>query len=141
MKVLLDANILLTFITGRMDRYSQECEQVIRLCADGSLDGYVAFHTLSIIWYVTKNLPIENRREWIKQICTILTVASADNQAILTAAENLAFKDFEDNLQDCCAIRASAAYIITANVKDFYGHSKVKAISPDELLQIIVEKK
>ncbi len=51
MKVLLDANILLTFITGRIDRYSQECEQVIRLCADGSLDGYVAFHTLSIIWY------------------------------------------------------------------------------------------
>ena len=23
------------------------------------------------------------------------------------------------------------------NVKDFYGHSKVKAISPDELLQIV----
>ena len=61
MKVLLDANILLTFITGRIDRYSQ----------------------------------------------------------------------------DCCAIRAGAAYIITANVKDFYGHSKVKAISPDELLQIV----
>ena len=27
------------------------------------------------------------------------------------------------------------------NVKDFYGHSKVKEIAPDELLQIIVEKK
>ena len=137
MKVLLDANILFTYITGRVDRYSQECEQVIRLCADGSLEGYVAFHTLSIIWYVTKNLPIVNRREWIKQICTILTVAAADNQAILAAAENLEFKDFEDNLQDCCALHVGAEYIVTANVKDFYGHSQVKAVSPDELLQIV----
>lgn len=137
MKVLLDANILLTFITGRVDRYSHECEQVIRLCADGSLEGYVAFHTISIVWYVTKNLPIENRREWIKQICTILTVAAADNQAILTALDNSSFKDFEDNLQDCCAVRVGADYIVTANVKDFEGHSKVKSVSPDELLQIV----
>lgn len=140
MKVLLDANVLLTFITGRVDRYSQECEQVIRLCADGSLDGYVAFHTLSIVWYVTKNLPIENRREWIKHICTVLTVAAADNQAILAAAENSAFKDFEDNLQDCCAVHAGADYIVTVNVKDFYGHSKVKAVLPDELLQKVKRK-
>ena len=137
MKVLLDANILLTYITGRLDRYSQECEQVIRLCADGSLEGYVAFHTISIVWYVTKNIPIENRREWIKQICTILTVVAADNQAILTAAENSAFKDFEDNLQVCCAVRAGADYIVTANVKDFEGRSKVKAVSPEEFLQIV----
>ncbi len=137
MKVLLDANILLTYVTGRVDRYSQECEQVIRLCAVGSLEGYIAFHTISIVWYVTKNLPIENRREWIKQICTILTVTAVDNQVILTVAENSAFKDFEDNLQDCCAVRAGADYIVTANVKDFEGNSKVKAVSPDEFLQIV----
>ena len=127
----------MTYINGRVDWYSQECEQVIRLCAGESLEGYVAFHTISIIWYVTKNLPIENRREWIKQICTVLTVAAADNQAVLNAAENTSFKDFEDNLQDCCAVHVGADYIVTANVKDFEGHSKVKAVSPDELLQIV----
>jgi hypothetical protein len=55
MKALLDTNILLTYITGRIDPFTKECEQIIRMCSDGTLDGYVAFHT---IFYVFKNYEI-----------------------------------------------------------------------------------
>ena len=45
------------------------------------------------------------------------------------------FKDFEDCLQDKCAVGVNANYIITRNVDDFVG-SEVPAILPEDFLKI-----
>ena len=66
-------------------------------------------------------------------------VVGVENATILDAVADTDFNDFEDALQDCCAIDSDADYIVTVNMKDFVGHSKTKAVTPDELLRIVAE--
>lgn len=139
MKILVDTNVVYTYLSSREDRYSEESDRILTMCAEKQLEGYIAFHSLSIIWYTAKDYTEAMRRDWMRRICSTLEIVSADNKAVLAAANNIAFRDFEDNLQDCCAVTAGADYIVTANVKD-YEHSLVKAVTPGELLQLLTAK-
>ena len=136
MKVLIDANVAITYISGRDDPFSSEIEKIMRLCAEEKIEGFIALHSLSIIWYVSRKAPDEERRKWIKKLCTLLTVSGTNNQLILDAIEKVDFKDFEDALQDCCATEAETDYIVTVNKRDFAGHSIVQAVDPKEFLSI-----
>lgn len=77
---------------------------------------------------------------WLKDICKLLTVAGASHAQVLEAIENVQFKDFEDCLQDECAKEISADFIVTRNIEDFRS-SKVKAITPQDLLVLVREDK
>ena len=136
MRVLIDTNIALTYLSGREDPFSNEVDTIMRKCAEEEIEGAIAFHSLSTIWYASRKLPDATRRDWIKQICELLTVSGADNKAILGAVDHTDFKDFEDALQDCCAGAFHADYTITANVKDLKGVSNVPALTPKEFLAL-----
>ena len=69
-------------------------------------------------------------------MCEILTTSSANHDLVVGAVHNTKFRDFEDNLQECCAVSAGADYIVTVNVKD-YENSRVKAVTPDQLVKIM----
>ena len=56
MKVLIDTNVALNYLSGRDDPYKEESEEIMRLCAEEQIEGYLAFHSLSTIWYVTRKL-------------------------------------------------------------------------------------
>lgn len=134
MKVLIDANVIITYISGREDRYSSEAEQIMQLCAEEKIEGIIAFHTLSVVWYVSRRLPDEDRREWLWLLCTMLTVSSADQNSIKEAIDDTAFADFEDALQDRCAVEAEADFLVTANIKHFAEMSKTPAVTPEQFL-------
>ena len=136
MRVLIDANVALTYVSGREDPYSSEADDIMRKCAEEEIEGAIALHSLSIIWYQARRLPDDMRREWIKRICELLTVAGTKNDAILEAVNHTEFKDFEDALQDCCATSFNADYIITANTKDYMGVSNIPALTPKEFLDL-----
>lgn len=136
MRVLIDTNVALNYFSGREDKYSVESEKIMLMCAEEKIDGVIAFHSLSTFWYVTRKVPEATRREWLRQICELLTISWADNDAVKAAVENSNFPDFEDALQDCCAVTVEADYIITVNTKDFAGHSKTPAVTPAEFLLI-----
>jgi len=51
-KALIDANVAITFLTMREDSYTDEALQIMSLCSDRKIEGYLAFHSLSIIWYL-----------------------------------------------------------------------------------------
>lgn len=51
MVALIDANVVLNYITDREDRFRESSKMVMDLCSQGIVDGYIAFHSLSIIWY------------------------------------------------------------------------------------------
>ena len=136
MRVLLDTNVIITFLTKRADKFLQESIEIMEKCINGSMDGFVAFHSLSTISYVFRKLPIETRLEWMRLICECLTIACPDNLLLSRALQNEDFIDIEDNLQDCCAQSIQADYIITANVDD-YGYSVIPAISPADFMAII----
>ncbi len=137
MVVLIDTNILLNYITNRDDPCLEQSVEIVKKCALGECTGYIAFHTLSTLWYVLRKRSDSVRRQNLKDICEIFTVASASQAEILDAIENDSFLDFEDCLQDKCAKDVDADYIITCNVRDFYN-SEVQAITPDEFLKICI---
>ena len=117
MRVLLDTNILMTYLSGREDTYAAECEQIVQMCSDEAIEGVIAFHSLSTIWYLTRKAPEDLRRGYIKQICVLFSIAGADKEAVLKAIENRDFRDFEDarkNVDHKCDTRK-----ITERERDF----------------------
>lgn len=138
---LIDTNVIINFITKREDPYKNECFEVMKLCAENVFDGYIAFHSLSTIWYVIKKQKTEQEaRKWLDNLCDILTVTGATQKQVKKAINNLSFHDFEDCLQDECAVYADTEYIVTCNVKDF-RQAKTIAVTPDVFLKIINENK
>ena len=138
MKILVDTNVIINYLTEREDKYKESSIQVMEMCADRKIEGYVAFHSLSIIWYSAGRMKQneEVRREWLDRVCTVLTTSSANHDLVVGAVHNTKFRDFEDNLQECCAVNAGADYIVTVNVKD-YENSRVKAVTPEQLVKIM----
>lgn len=134
--LLIDTNVLLNFLTNREDSCLEESIEIVRMCAQGECTGYIAFHTLSTLWYVLRKRSEKERRQNIKDICEIFNVASAPQSEILDAIEKDSFVDFEDCLQDKCAKEAGADFIITCNVKDF-ENSEIPAITPAAFIQMI----
>ncbi len=82
MIALIDANVILNYITDREDRFRNSSKMVMDLCSQGKVDGYIAFHSLSIIWYSLR-IPHEGKRMWLRDICSILTVAGASHKQVL----------------------------------------------------------
>jgi predicted nucleic acid-binding protein len=135
MVLLIDTNVLLNYLTNRKDPYLEQSVEIVRKCASGECTGYIAFHTLSTLWYVLRKRSDCIRRQNLKDICEIFTVATASQVEILDAIEKDCFADFEDCLQDKCAKDVEADYIITCNVKDF-ENSEIPAITPNDFVEL-----
>ena len=135
-RVLIDTNIAYTYLTGRDDPYAASIERLMADCAYGRVNGFLAFHSLSTIWYLSRKAPDEIRRAWLMRLCRILDVAGAGRHEVMDAINRTQFKDFEDCLQDKCAKESSCDFIITANIKD-YQCSEVPAVTPDRIVELI----
>ena len=131
MKVLIDANVLLDYLLGR-DK-GNYAEQLIEKCYKGEVSGFVAFHSISIIWYILEKNKVNARRDMIYNLCEILEIVSISNEDIKKAIRWEEFKDFEDCLQEICAETIHADYIITNNVNDF-KNSKVSIFTATDFL-------
>ena len=138
MVVLIDANVILDYITSR-EPYYRESYEIIDLCYSGKVKGYIAFHSVSIIWYTLRRyIPDKSeRRKWMKNILSIIEVTGIGHNDVLRALDMEGFDDFEDCLQDRCAENVNANHIITNNVKD-YEESVVQAITPKDYLKEII---
>ncbi len=138
MVALIDTNVVLNYITEREDKFRDSSKLVMDLCSKGKVEGYIAFHSLSIIWYSLR-IPDEGKRMWLKDICKVLTVTGASHEKVLEAIDNVEFKDFEDCLQDECARMVEADCLVTCNVKDFKA-AKTKVYNPDEFAALEIFK-
>ena len=136
MVILLDTNVILDFMLKREGFYD-DAHKIMEMCAKNELQGYIAFHSVSIIWYLLRKVDDTVKREHLKRICRIVQVCSATHKAVETALNKAHFEDFEDCLQDQCASAVGADYIITRNVADF-SSSEINAISPADFLQSII---
>ena len=139
MKVLIDTNVAYTYITGRPDPFSADIVTMMDLCSLEKFEGILAYHSLSTIWYLARKADEQQRRDALMTLCDLLTLSGAKNDLVRAALADKEFKDFEDAMQDCCAIESECDYIITVNTKDFSGHSKIPAITPSELLQLLAQ--
>ena len=134
--ILVDANVILDYVTTR-EPYYQDAYKVIDMCHSGLVKGYMAFHSVSVIWYVLRKfMPDIERRLWMKRILQAIQVTGASHESVLKAVDMDNFTDFEDCLQDRCAESVNPQYIITNNVKDFKA-SVITAITPCDFDRLI----
>ena len=130
MKVLIDTNVIIDFLLKREPYYKASKETLMK-CTHENIEGYIAMHSVSNLWYVLRKESIENRRKCLKIICLALTVCHADHAEVYNAIKNEKFTDFEDSLQEACAYQNKMNYIITRNVQDF-KNSRIKALLPED---------
>ena len=133
MVILVDLNIILDFLLTREPFY-QASATVMEICAKGNVKGYLAFHSISNLWYILRKVPEDRRRACLAELCDCLQVAGASHQEVVKAIKMEHFKDFEDCLQDRCAKSIDADYIITRNIDDFVN-SDVPALLPEKFLE------
>lgn len=135
MKILIDNNVLIDYMMKREPFYN-EALQIVNLCTEEKLNGFVAAHSITDAFYILRKYPIDIRREHLRWACSLFTVIGIDQSKLLKAINDEDFYDIEDCLQEICAEEYFLDYIVTRNVKDFKGGS-VPAITPSDLLEKI----
>lgn len=140
MVALIDANVIINYMTGRTDPMLDESIDIIERGIDGEYDGYAAFHTVSVLWYLLRGIPEDERRIHLKDFFTYFTVCSASHDDVLSALDSREYHDLEDCLQSKCAENINADYIVTCNIKD-YRLSSVPAVTPAEFKVILDGKR
>lgn len=136
MKILVDTNVIADFLMKR-EPHKTEARRIIALCSDKEIDGYIAAHTIPDLFYILrKDLPLPERRAMLLDMCNIFTVSSLDGTKLIAALRDEDFRDFEDCLQDQCAMSVGADYIVTRNVRDF-ANARTEAITPSNFIKIL----
>lgn len=108
MRVLIDTNILADVLLGR-EPYYGIAYNILTLCANKKVSGYITAHSIPNLFYILRNsMSKEERRTALKDICQIVKVEGIDSFKILSALDNEDFSDFEDCLQEECAVAVSA---------------------------------
>lgn len=136
MVILVDTNVILDVLLNR-ETYMLKSQIVIEKCANREVVGYLAAHSIPNLFYILrKYYTQEERRGFIKNLCRIFHVSELNEKKILSAANNKVFLDFEDCLQEECAVEIMADYIVTRNLGD-YRMSRVKAVTPEEFVTML----
>lgn len=53
MRILIDANVILDALTGRQPHFD-DADKIIKFCADKKVQGYLAAHSVSNIFYILR---------------------------------------------------------------------------------------
>ena len=140
MKILIDTNVIIDALTSR-EPFREDAEQIFILSANRAEDMYITASSATDIYYLVRKYL--HSMEQAKSVMTklyelfyILDVTSNDCQDALVSGVN----DYEDAVVSCCAFRNHIDYIVTRNIKD-YGESKVRAILPEQFINMIVQDK
>ena len=114
--------------------YADNAKKILEKCAAREVTGILAAHSIPNMFYIfRKNFSQDERRFLLKNLCNIFKISDLNAKKILAALENEKFVDFEDCLQEECAVESMADYIVTRNPADF-ANSRVKVILPEEFL-------
>lgn len=136
MRILVDTNIILDILLKR-EPHDKAAQVILTKCAEREITGYLAAHSIPNIFYVLrKDYSQEERRKFIKNLCEIFRISNLSAEKIISAIDNEQFLDFEDCLQEECAVAETVDYIVTRNLTDF-KLSRVQVIEPDEFLKLL----
>ena len=57
MKVLIDTNVLIDYMTHR-EPFFDEAKKIIGLCAENKIKGYIAAHSITDSFYIMRKYPL-----------------------------------------------------------------------------------
>ena len=100
MVLLIDTNVILDDLLFRFPQYEYSF-RVMYSCLKDEIKGYMAFHSLSIIWYTLRKKSVSERRKALLKLTDFIEVVGAPHSEVVNAIKNEQFLDFEDCLQVC----------------------------------------
>jgi predicted nucleic acid-binding protein len=132
MKVLLDTNIIIDFLTKR-EPFAKDVKEVIALIETKEIEGYLSASTITTIYYLAQKVFNKEKADiTIKDLLTIFEITSLEKKDFLKAIE-INGNDFEDSVIIATALENNIDIIITRDKKDFLK-SEVLALEPKEFL-------
>jgi predicted nucleic acid-binding protein len=131
-RILVDLNIILDVLQKREPFYEAPAG-LLAMIETGKIEGFVAAHSVTTLFYlVSKDQSPAAARVILTSLMQFLKIAPVDH-AVIEAALNMPYKDFEDAVQMVSAMQCKANFLVTRNVKD-YQPAPVTVIQPVELL-------
>mgnify|MGYP003289192902 CR=1 FL=1 len=135
---LIDSNILLDVFLFRVD-FMEESSKVLDYCMSLNNRCLISAHSITNMYYIMrKEIKDDLRREMLLSLFDFFEIVSVDEQKLRSALLRSDFADFEDCLQNECAVEEKADCIITRNKKDFEG-ADVKVYTPGEFIEYLEE--
>lgn len=131
--------MIIDALTSR-EPFREKAEQLFLFAANQIEEMYITASSATDIYYLVRKYlhsteESKNTMSKLFELFLILDVTSEDCQNALVVS----IKDYEDAVVSCCAERNKIDYIITRNKKD-YECSKIKTLSPDEVIKLISEE-
>jgi len=130
--VFVDTNVLLDVLLDRKP-FVADAQRIWTLCERETIRGVMSAASFLNIYYVVGRLASRREAERAIQVMRgIFQIAAIDGD-IIESAINAQSVDFEDAVQQACAIQANAMCIITRDRKHFVS-SPMPAMEPDIFL-------
>lgn len=132
MKVFLDSDVLLDYLTGR-EIFLYEIKVII----DKGIRNEIKLYTSSLIianvhYFICKAENTKQAKIKIEKLTRFTNILNIGEKEIFEAIKSK-FKDFEDSIQNSCAVNSNMDVIVTRNIKDF-KLSSLPILSPKEFL-------
>ena len=127
-----DTDVVIDFLTKR-DPFSEEIKQLFQLAAENQVKICVSSVTMVNVNYIIGRLE-SSAQAWnkVEKLAKLVEVLNVGSQTIRLALSSK-FKDFEDAVQNMCAMEGNLSTIVTRNVKD-YKESELSVFTPREIL-------
>ena len=132
MKVFLDANVILDYLTDRQP-FADDAETVIEFCAsEGHVGKITTLTACNAVYILSKVIGKQLAEEKIKELIDIVGLVGVDPESV---SSNLAAShvDFEDSVQLSEAIKWNAEAIVTRDKHGFSG-SPIPVYSPADFI-------
>lgn len=131
-KIFIDSNVILDFLLDRKP-YSNDIAVIMEDCIRNQIAICVSSVTITNLHYIIGRM--ENKTSADKKTAKILKLVTVENvgQSTVNKSISSSFNDFEDGVQNYCAVEAKHKIIITRNTKD-YKNSELAIFTPIEYL-------
>ena len=132
MKVLLDTNIVIDFLTAR-EPFGELAKEVFELVELKKIEGYLSSSSITTIHYLLTKVFDKNRADdTIQKLLELFFIATIDKEGFKDAI-NLNGYDFEDSVIIQSAINKNIDIIISRDKKGF-KNSPILTLEPREFL-------
>ena len=132
MKVFLDANVILDYLTDRQP-FADDAESVIEFCAsEGNVGKIATLTACNAVYILAKVIGKQLAEEKIKELIDLVGLVGVAPESV---SDNLAANhvDFEDSVQLSEAVKWSADVIVTRD-KNGFRDSPIPVFTPADFI-------
>lgn len=135
MRVLFDVDVVLDLLLDRTP-FSRDAGILLSKAEQGELFGHICSTAVTTVHYIARKAIGDRRaREEVRKLLTFLEPLAV-NRAVLEAAFDARFRDFEDAVSHEAARQSGVECIVTRNIRDF-KRSQIPVYTPSDLVRTL----